>query len=85
MIAKLEKSGRSTVVHTHDSRMDVLGKLMQWLGIVATSQEGPWTRERHYSAALTNGSSDASSVAWGGVVKTTTGTSPQGECSNQSG
>ena len=33
----------------------------------ATSQEGPWQRARHLAAFLTKGSSDASSVASGGI------------------
>ena len=48
------------------------------MSITATSQEGPWQRARHFAAALTKGSSDASSVAWGGVVNTTSGTFPAG-------
>ena len=40
--------------------------------------QGSWQRARHFAAALTKGSSDASSVAWGGVVNTTSGTFPTG-------
>ena len=78
VIADLEKSGLCTVDLTQDSRADLLGELRQWLSITATSQEGPWQRARHFSAALTKGSSDASSVAWGGVVNTASGTFPAG-------
>ena len=33
---------------------------------------------RHFAAALTKGVPDASSVAWGGLLNTTSGTSPAG-------
>eukprot|EP00752_Nemacystus_decipiens_P016750 g14988.t1 len=34
----------------------------------ADSHEGPWQLARHFAAKLTLGASDASSLAWGGVV-----------------
>ena len=52
VVAELEKSGRCTVDLTHDSRADLLGEFRQWLGIMATSQEGPWERAPHFSATL---------------------------------
>ena len=78
VVAELDKSGRCSVDLTHDSRADLVSEFKQWLSITATSQEGPWQRARHFAAALTKGSSDASSVAWGGVVNTTSGTFPAG-------
>ena len=78
VVAELDKSGRCSVDLTHDSRADLVSEFKQWLSITATSQEGPWQRARHFIAALTKGSSDASSVAWGGVGHTTSGTFPAG-------
>ena len=53
-------------------------RIQLWLNSSATSQEGPWQQAQHFVAALTKGSSDASSVAWGGVVKMASGTFPAG-------
>ena len=78
VVAELGMSGRCSVDLSHDSRADLVREFKQWLSIKATSQEGPWQRARHVSAALTKGSSDASSVAWGGVISTTSGTFPAG-------
>ena len=82
VIAELEKSGRCTVDRKHDSRVDLLCEFRQWLGIAATSQEGPWQRARHFSASIRTGlsdaSSDASSAVWAGVVHTAAGTFPAG-------
>lgn len=78
VLAALEKSGMSVVYLERPSNADLVGELKQWLGLTATSQEGPWQRARHFSASITKGSSDASSVAWGGVVNTATGPFPAG-------
>ena len=71
VVADLDKSGLCSV-----DLADQVGEFKQWLSITATSQEGPWKRVRHFAATLTKGSSNASSVAWGGVVNTTSGTFP---------
>ena len=78
MVADLDKSGLCSVDLTHDSSADLVGELKQWLSITATSQEGPWQRARHFAAAQTKGLSDASPVALGGVVNTTSGAFPAG-------
>ncbi|CAM9718774.1 unnamed protein product [Laminaria digitata] len=78
VIIDLEKSGLCTVDLTQDSRADLVCDFKQWLGVTATSQEGPWQRARHFTAGLTKGSSDAQSVAWGGAVNTASGTFPEG-------
>ena len=78
VVVELDKLGRCSVDFMHDSRADLVSEFTQWLGITATSQEGPWQRARHFSATLTKDSSDASSVAWGCVVNTTSGTFPAG-------
>ena len=78
VVAELDKSGRCSVDRTHDSRADLVTEFKQWQSITSTSQEGPWQRARRFATTLTKGSSDASSVAWGGVVNTTSGTSPAG-------
>ena len=44
----------------------------------APSPEGPWRRARPFAAALTKGSSDASSVAWGGCREHDLGHLPRG-------
>lgn len=76
--AALERSGDSTVDLSRASNAGLVAEFKQWLALTATSQEGPWQRARHFSASLTKGSSDASSVAWGGVVNTTSGPFPAG-------
>ena len=78
VVAELDKSGRCSFDLTHDSRADLVSEFKQWLSITATSQEGPWQRARHFTAALAKGLSDASSVAWGGVVNTTSDIVPAG-------
>ena len=78
VVAELDNSGRCSVDLTHDSRADLVTEFKQWQSITSTSQEGPWQRARRFATTLTKGSSDASSVAWGGVVNTTSGTSPAG-------
>ena len=79
VVAELDKSGRCPADPARDSRADLVSDFKQWLSIAATSQEGPWQRERHFAAALTKGSSDASSVAGGGgVANTISGTFPAG-------
>ena len=79
VLAELEKSALCMVDLTQDSRAGLLGEFQLWLNLSATSQEGPWQRAQYFVAALTKGSSDASSVALGGVVvKTAPGTFPAG-------
>ena len=78
VIADLHKSGLCSVDLTHDSRADLVSEFKQWLSIAATSQEGPWQRAWYFATALTKGWSDAFSVAWRGVVNTTSGTFPAG-------
>ena len=68
MVALLEKSGAHDVDLTARSSADLLGELRHWLDISATTHEGPWQLARHFAAKLTVGASDASSLAWGGVV-----------------
>ena len=57
-LAALEKSGLSRIDLTSEARGD----------LASTSHEGPWQRARHFTAALTEEASDASSVEWGGFV-----------------
>ena len=74
--AELDKSGRCCVDRTHDSRADLVSESNHWLSITVASQERPRQRARHFAAALTKASSDALSVAWGGLVNTISGTFP---------
>ena len=78
VLTELEKSSLCIVDLTQDSRADQLSEFKLWLNLSATSQEGPWQEARHFVAALTKGLSDASSVAWGWVVNTASGTFPAG-------
>ena len=66
VLAELEMSALCMVDLTQDSRADLLGEFLLWLNLSATSQDGSGQRARHFVATLTKGSSDASSVAWGG-------------------
>lgn len=68
MVALLEKSGAHVGDLTARASADLVGELRHWLGISATTHEGPWQVARHFAAKLTSGASDASSLAWGGVV-----------------
>eukprot|EP00752_Nemacystus_decipiens_P016879 g15111.t1 len=67
-VAALEKSGAHAVDLSSDSSANLLGELRHWLDISASTHEGPWQLARHFAAKLTLGASDASSLAWGGVV-----------------
>lgn len=67
-VAVLEKSGRHHVDLADHASADLLGEFRWWCRISTTSHEGPWQRARHFAATLTRGASDASSLAWGGVV-----------------
>lgn len=67
-LAALERSHRRAVDLSLDPSADLVGEMRQWLRITATTHEGPWQLARHFTAAITNGASDASSLAWGGVL-----------------
>lgn len=67
-LAALERSTLRSVDLTKDSSADLVGEMRKWLDITATTHEGPWQLARHFTAALTKGASDASSLAWGGVL-----------------
>ena len=67
-VAKLEKSGAHEVDLAARASADLRGEFLRWLEISASTHEGPWQRARHFVAELTFGASDASSIAWGGVV-----------------
>lgn len=69
-LAALEKTTLRTVDLSLDASADLVGEMRKWLAISATTHEGPWQIARHFSAALKTGASDASSLAWGGVVYT---------------
>eukprot|EP00752_Nemacystus_decipiens_P013894 g12334.t1 len=69
-LAMLEKTTQRVVDLSLDSSANLVGELKQWLSISAITREGPWQLAQHFTAALTKGASDASSVAWGGVVYT---------------
>lgn len=68
--AVLEKNTRGAVDLSLDSSADLVGEMNKWVDISSTSHEGPWQLAQHFSAAITSGASDASSVAWGCVVYT---------------
>ena len=40
-----------------------------WYGLTENAQEGPWYLAKHFAVVLTRAVSDASSVAWGGVLR----------------
>lgn len=67
-VAALEKSGRHCIDLADRTSEDLLAEFRWWCRISTTSHEGPWQRARHFAASITRGASDASSVAWGGVV-----------------
>lgn len=67
-VAALEKSGRHSMDLADHANADLLGEFRWWCRISTTSHEGPWQRARHFAAALRRGASDASSLAWGGVL-----------------
>lgn len=65
VLASMEKAGRSRVDLSLDANADLLGEFKQWLSLAATSHEGPWHKARHLPVKL-DGSSDASTLGWGG-------------------
>ena len=44
-------------------------ELELWYGLTENAQEGPWYLAKHFAVILTRAASDASSVAWGGVLR----------------
>ncbi|CAN0429763.1 unnamed protein product [Ascophyllum nodosum] len=44
-------------------------ELELWYGLTENAQEGPWYLAKHFAVVLTRAASDASSVAWGGVLR----------------
>ncbi len=68
MVAKLEKSGAPDVDLAARYSADLVGELRHWLSLSATTHEGPWKLAQNFAAKPTLGASDASSLAWGGVV-----------------
>ena len=78
VLADLEKAGLCIVDLTRDSRADILGEFKPGRNLSAPSPEVPWQRARQFAEVLVKWSSNASSVAWGGVVNTTSGTFPAG-------
>ena len=44
-------------------------ELELWYGLTENAQEGPWYLATHFAVVLTRAASDASSVAWGGVLR----------------
>ena len=69
-IASFEKGGPRVALLDRDEYADLRAEFQQWLSLTTTSHEGLWQRARHYTASITNGASDASSIAWGGIVNT---------------
>ena len=73
VLSKLEKSGASRIDLARGSHADLVGEFQQWMSITSTSHEGSWQRARHFTASSTCGSTDASSIGWGGVVNASSG------------
>ena len=66
MFAALKRAS-GTSIRLRD-KPDLVAELSRWLQLSSTSQEGPWFKARHFKLTLTQGSSDASSTQYGGVV-----------------
>lgn len=67
-VASITKSNRHRVHPGDHAYADLLGEFRWWCDITTSTHEGPWQRARHFAARITSGASDASSVAWGGVL-----------------
>lgn len=67
-MSTLDKSDVSRIDLTTYSYADLLRELQQWTRITSISHEGPCQRARHFTASLTDGATEASSISWGGVV-----------------
>ena len=50
-------------------RSGIREELELWGGLTEHSQEGPWYLAKHFSVVLTRVASDASALAWGGVLR----------------
>ena len=44
-------------------------ELELWYGLTENAQVGPWYLAKYFAVVLTRAASDASSVAWGGVLR----------------
>ena len=73
VLLKLEKSGARRIDLARDSHADLVREFQQWMRITSTSHEGPWQWAPHFIALFTCGSTDASFISWGGVVKAGSG------------
>ena len=49
------------------------GELKKWLRITFNLHEGSWQRARRFTAALTDGATEASSIGWEGVANAGSG------------
>ena len=49
------------------------GELKKWLRITFNLHEGSWQRARRFTAALTDGATEASSIGWEGVTNPSSG------------
>lgn len=63
VLLRLEKSGEHQIDLSKDEFVDLRGEFRQCVGISSTSHEEPWEKARHFTAALTDGATDASSTA----------------------
>ena len=72
-LLNLERSGASRIDLARDSYADLVGEFQQWMRIKSTSHEGQWQRARNFTASFTCGSTDASSIGWGGEVNAGSG------------
>lgn len=52
-----------------DANPELAGEFHQWLELEPKTHQGPWFKARHFTAALTVGATDASSNAFGGVIR----------------
>lgn len=67
VLSAMDKTNTRRVDLACDANADLRGEFHQWLSLTASSHEGPWQRASHLLVEI-DGSSDASSIGWGGVI-----------------
>ena len=67
VLSAMDKTNQRQIDLTRDAYADLRQEFQKWLSLTASSHEGPWQRASHLIVKI-DGSSDASSLGWGGAI-----------------
>ena len=68
VLSNMEKFGTRIIDLARGSHADLLRELKQWVSFMSTLRQGSRQRARHFTAAMTDGAVDASSIGRAGVL-----------------